>query len=101
MGHFTEVEGDEAKCNECQLTITFKDGTNKMKGHLQKEHKVFKEKEETKKPKKDCPQQEKIESAMYFFKPLNLLLFLTQLHFICCSLLGRFISLIVTSPYKQ
>lgn len=99
--HYNELDGLLAECNECKSRISFKDGTNKMKGHLQKEHRIFNRDDPSKKIKVVCSQQDQIESALvcFIYPPSHL-----HYHFasLTISNLPRlFFSQIVTSLCKQ
>lgn len=63
--HFSTSEKDIAVCSLCEAEISFKDGTNKMKGHLYKNHTITKPDDSPKKLKVGCNQQEILECALY------------------------------------
>jgi hypothetical protein len=62
--HYIELNDLLAECNYCKAQITFKDGTNRMKGHLQKDHNL-KDADQSKKQKPVYTQQENLEKALY------------------------------------
>lgn len=63
--HFTENTDLIAECNHCQAQVCYKDGTNKMKGHLKKQHQILIEYDESKRQKVEYTQQMQLESAVY------------------------------------
>lgn len=64
--HFSSDNSTVAVCFLCNKEINFKNGTNKMKTHIHKEHAISKPDESSsKKIKVVCTQQENLERSLY------------------------------------